>query len=125
MDRIKRSTTRNLILTCLTIGGIVSSAAVNAECTDSNTCFGIGAMQQLVDGTENSAFGFEALGSDVSGAGNTAIGARALSKNIGQGFQCDYLECATGDGNTAVGASALATNRRRQWEYRSRYIGAR
>ena len=101
---------RLTILACLTAAGIGASHVASAACTDPNTCFGTGALQNNVDGQDNSAFGFQALASDVHGWQNTAVGTRALFKNQGQGGGCEFQFCVPGAANTAIGADALKEN---------------
>jgi len=90
------------------------SGQARADCTDTNTCFGDGALQSNTTGNSNSAFGYFALPANLSGSGNTAVGAQSLevnttgSKNTAVGLLA-LSNNPTGNSNTAVGSEALTT----------------
>jgi hypothetical protein len=80
----------------------------SADCTDTNTCFGTGALGLNETGDNNSAFGYQALASSTQSSDNTAFGAFALTKHDDFGGGCDQFFCE--GSNTAVGYQALASD---------------
>ena len=115
MPQIKPSALRLSIVGYLTIVGIAMNSLANADCVDSNTCFGTGALQSNTSGERNSAFGFEALTSNTSGIANTATGWWALRNNTSGHANAAYgvatlQQNTTGTNNTAVGDRALTRN---------------
>jgi trimeric autotransporter adhesin len=97
MSTYHKRAIRLATISLLTATSLCLSATAHAECTDTNTCLGVGALP-ADSGSRNSAFGSEALFSNTSGVLNTAAGWRALRSNT------------TGGSNTAVGINALLLN---------------
>jgi trimeric autotransporter adhesin len=83
---------------CLTFSVMAIHPAASADCVDTNTCVGVGALQANTTGIHNSAFGHEALTSNTEGDNNTATGSEVLRANL------------TGRENTASGSFALFQN---------------
>ena len=112
-----------LVLSASAIATVAGSPA-RAACFGQNTCFGLDALANNVDGEFNSAFGIQALLNNVNGRANSAFGFQALQQNIGSppntvpglgsfntavGFQA-LMHTVSGFENTATGAAALEFN---------------
>src|SRR5262249_10643246 len=77
---------------------LVAVAGWGTAAAQSDTAFGLGALNNGSFDNNNSAFGFETLFSDSSGYDNSAFGANSMFAN------------STGYDNTAAGVSALQNN---------------
>lgn len=112
MARIKASTSRLLNSAFPALAAIALTTPVHADCVDTNTCVGTGALTQHANGEGNSAFGFRALSEVVDGDLNTAVGAGALSSNAQEILSFPEADQAdiSGSANTAVGSFALSRN---------------
>lgn len=105
---------RGVTLAGFAVAGLAISSAVAAECIDTNTCLGDGALA-VNENTENTAIGFIALGANTLGSENTAVGAEALRLNTRGAFntavgKSALQENTTGIANTATGRWALERN---------------
>ncbi|HWN07112.1 MAG TPA: tail fiber domain-containing protein [Steroidobacteraceae bacterium] len=115
MREIQCSILRPAILTCMSVAGLAVNSTANAECTDTNTCLGVGALQSNTTGIHNSAFGHEALADNTDGDNNTATGSAALRsnsagrENTASGSFALFLN-TTGSFNSAFGVQALNSN---------------
>src|SRR5271166_3148473 len=84
---------------CTCVAAIMAVAlSWGTAAAQSDTGYGLGALNNGAFDNNNSAFGFETLFSDSSGYENTAVGANSLFAN------------STGYENTAAGVSALQNN---------------
>jgi hypothetical protein len=115
MRTTKRSISRLVEFSLLSASTVAMSSVAVAECINTNTCFGEGALSTPV-GNGNSAFGFETLATDQSAGFNTAVGYVALSSNL-TGFsntavgERALFQNTDGESNTAVGSLSLAGNK--------------
>jgi len=98
MQHMQTARLRFVAVAFLSLVTLSQAPVARAECTDTNTCFGLNALPSN-SGARNTAIGFEALFLNEYND-NTALGYRALSSNT-SGFE-----------NTALGVNALRKNTR-------------
>ena len=106
---------RNAAVSCLALASVAMGTTAQAECTDTNTCFGVSALESNTTGNQNSAFGYRALAVNTIGLQNAAFGFESMAVNIGGSLNTAFGDMTltnnvNGGGNTAVGDMAMGGN---------------